>query len=57
MHFYFQNQDCLIFNNRKNSSPRAVYYFNNTLPIKKLKRLFSTLNIVLITKNEGGQDE
>lgn len=57
MYSYFQNQDCLIFNNPKNSSPRVVYYFNNTFPIKKLKRLFSTLNIALIAKNEGGQDE
>ncbi len=57
---FFHNNPRLLLTtikNAKNSSPRAVYYFNNTFPIKKLKRLFSTLNIVLIAKNEGGQDE
>lgn len=41
----------------KNSSIRAVYYFNDTFPIKKLKKLFSILNIDLIAKKKGGQDE
>ncbi len=66
MHSYFLNQDYLIFNPSpplaiykkcKNSPLRAVYYFNNTFPIKKLKRLFSILNIDLIAKKKGGKDE
>ena len=51
------NPPLVIYKKCKNSPIRAVYYFNDTFPMKKLKRLFSKLNIDLIAKNKGGQDE
>ena len=51
------NPSLVCYKKCQNSSLRAVYYFDDTFPIKKLKRLFSTLNIDLIAKKRGGQDE
>lgn len=47
----------VISKNCEKSSLRLVYYFDDSFPIKKLKRLFSSLKINLISKKEGGQDE
>lgn len=52
--FYHNSQ---ISKNYNNNQDLRFLHFNHHLLINILKTLFKSLNIVLIAKKEGGQDE
>ena len=53
----FDYSSLKIYQNYKGKRDLVAYYFNDTFPRKDLKTLFKRLNIVLIAKTKGGQDE